>query len=572
MMLKKRYIHRLVLAMAGILLGFSSCDEPFEGVFVASDEVSAANWLLERPEYSDWVEILRRVDSYNAYNTSASKNTFFVANNEALQRFAEERAAELGADYTSIFDLPEDDLRKLVEYNSIPDYAVLSKNMYGNVSRKTTSGDYITAGYNVDRNLRYINNGDGFEDSFLIDADIEVINGLIHVVDRPLRPIFETVWDIIMSNPEEYTIFIDAVKAAGDSLKNFLQREEATVYWGPEGSKRYYTYRDYKTVFVVPNSEYQAFGIYDFNQLMSEYFPNDIDNPSNPNGDFFHYMFYHIMHKRMSYADLTTFPRTPRDEGTSYTTHMTLYPMSNKKGISVRDQGDIIFNQQDMPFTINPTRRDIPGNNGYVHEIVGSIMAIPERMARYAVEIEFTDKIEFSAIDFYQSDKPQGQTADTWRIYPDDIPGISWIAVPMNEARVWYSNEYMAAGKAGNHNSGIPKGDNRYKNHDAIYWDLGATGSITFRLPPTPRGQNYRIYVVKSNDQYKGGKYAVRWGTQDMGNDRNFMGGDETAEWGTKNPSLEEETNFRLRLSQVTGEAGIDRIILMPEGDNDDLK
>ena len=567
MMLRNKYIQRLLLGMTGILLGFSSCDEPFkDSVFVAYDEVPAAVWLEEHPEFSDWVAVLKKVERFAAFNLSTSNNTYFVADNDALKRFAQEENPE----YTSIFDMPDEDLLRLVMYNTIPNYEVLSKNMIGKISRETASGDFLTAVYDVDRNLRYINNGDGHEPSYIIDADIEVINGYIHVVDRPLRPIFETVWDIISSNPN-YSIFTDALEAT-DSLVRFLQREEASVYWGPEGEKQYYTYKDKKTVLVVPDYEYAQFGITSFDQFMEEYFPRDIEDPTVPTCDFFEYMLYHIFHKQMSYEDLTTFPGTPRNE-TVILTHMTLYTMSTRKGLSVKDEGEIIFNPQDIPFTINTNRKDIPGNNGYVHEITGSIMTIPERMAKFAVEIEFTDKIEFSAIDFYQSEKTEGSSADEWDIYPGDIPGISWVAIPMSEARVWYSNQYMAASLAGGSSggAGLPIGENRYKNYDALYWDLGATGSITFDLPVTPMGQNYRMYVNKSNNPYVGGKYAVRWGVWDMGNDRNFMGGHETAEWGVQKPTLEETRKLTLRLSQAPGEAGIDRIVLMPEGNNSDL-
>ena len=61
-----------------------------------------------------WVEMLRKVDLYNAMNLGASRFTCFVADNDAVQTYLREKT-----DYESIAEMPDDEVDFLLRYHII---------------------------------------------------------------------------------------------------------------------------------------------------------------------------------------------------------------------------------------------------------------------------------------------------------------------------------------------------------------------------------------------------------------------------------------------------------------------
>ena len=519
-------MRKIIAIIAGSLL-LGSCNDPFKDqVFRAYDEKPVGEWLSGQPEFSMWVEMLRKVDLYHAMNLGASRFTCFVADNDAVQTYLREKT-----DYESIAEMPDDEVDFLLRYHIINGAKMASANLMLKLSLPTLTGDYLTAGVDVVTQQRYIDNGEGKEPSFLVRRDIETTNGVIHTLDKLLEPLTVSVWGIISGN-SDYSIFTGALRASG--FDEWLDNTYRTI--------NETTIRENKTVLVVSDEVFRRRGINSLDDLIAYFGGGD---PADPESDFYQYVRYHLMDKLNGYAELTTFPSGYKS--------MTIYSCSEIKGISVLDTGSAIdFNPQagEESFRIVDGRRDIPAKNGYVHEI-DNLGLLPETMAHYVVVWEPTDKVEFQAIPFYRAEKSEGSEVQKFDLIQNDlsIPGIRWESIPSTSAQVWYYSAYVDNG--------------RYLNNDALYWDMGDIGWLEVDIPVLPAG-TYTFTIEKSNDADYGGKCNILWDDVSMGSDRNFVNGDKVGSWGNRTLTSEEAHTVRFTVGSVGGTCGFDRIVFVP--------
>ncbi len=500
-----------------------SCKDPYKNeVFMAYDEVPIGLWLEERPEYSMWVEMLKEADLFNALNLATMELTCFVADNEAVDHYVRNVAG-----YGSYKDMDPEELDYLMRYHIVPGAKLMSANLMLKLSLPTASGDYLTAGMDIETDVRYIDNGADKQPSNIVRKDIEMSNGVVHHLDRMLQPISETVWDVLTAS-SRYTIFNEALEAAGLDL--WLDNVEREVFG--------YTVREYKTVFAVSDSVYNEQGIHSLSDLQG-LFPGD---PLDTESRFHQYLLYHTMDKLKGYADLTVFP-----EGYN---SMIIYTCSSLKGLCVLDQGgDVWFNPQEENFRILSSHRDIPARNGYIHE-VDNIMALPSEMARYVVEWEPTDKFEFTAIPCYRIAKDGDDPADRFFIEQSEVPGIRWESIPETKAQVWYHSENI--------------GDGRYLYNDALYWDLGDIGWIELDIPVLPAG-TWQLRAHKSNHD-NGGRATAQWSGRNAneGNTINFVSGADYANWNNQTFTGEQTHTIKFTVTEHGGWMGIDRFVFLP--------
>lgn len=520
------FMRKIITIIAGLLL-LGSCDDPYKDqVFRAYDEQPVGEWLAGQPEFSMWVAMLRKVNLYNAMNLGNGQFTCFVADNTAVETYLREKT-----DYDSVEEMPADEIDFLLRYHIISGAKMASANLMLKLSLPTLTGDYLTAGINIDTQRRYIDNGEDKEPSFLVRKDIDLSNGVIHTLDKPLEPLTQSVWDIISGNPS-YSIFAGAVESCG--LGEWLDNTYRTI-----GET---TIRENKTVLVVSDEVFRSRGINSLDDLKAWFGGGD---PADKESDLYQFMLYHMMDKLNGYAELTTFPSGYKS--------MTIYSCSEIKGISVLDTGSSIdFNPQAgaESFRIVEARRDIPAKNGYVHEI-DNLGVLPETMAHYVVVWEPTDKVEFQAVPFYRSEKGEGDGAQKYSLIENglDVPGIRWEAIPETKAEVWYHSEYV--------------GNGRYLYSDALYWNMGDIGWLEVDIPVLPAG-TYTFTIEKSNDADYGGKCNILWDDVAMGNDRNFVNGDNVGSWGNRTLLSEETHTVRFTVGSTGGICGFDRITFVP--------
>lgn len=503
------------------------CQDPFQdGIFKAYDEDPMGVYLSKDPDYSMWVSLLKKADVYNALNLGSGEYTCFAARNGAVETYLADNG------YGSIEDIPADELNYLVRYHIISGKKYLNSDLLLKLSFPTVSGDYLTAGINLETELRYIDNGEGKERSYIIEKDINVSNGIIQCLDRMLSPITMTVWDIIAEN-QSYSIFTEALRATG--FDEWLDRAYLDI--------NDVTIRDMKSVFVVPDAVFNARDIADFDAL-KEFFGNE--DPMSEDSDMYQWMLYHLFDNLVGYAELTTFPSGYKS--------MIYYTRSKRKGLSILDSdGMITFNPESEgeSFHINDAKRDIPANNGYVHEI-DNLGLLPERMSHYVVMWEPTDKKEFQIIPFYRTAKASGDEAATYSLVDNElkVEGIRWESIPDTKAKVWYSNEFAANG--------------RYLNSDALHWNLGTIGWLEMDVPVLPLGK-YQVCCEKYNTNTDGGK-GYTWFDDQYINDNevNFATGANYATWKTFTLTKEETHLVRFTVGSAAGVFGVDRFVFVP--------
>lgn len=521
-------MRNFILYFTGLIVWWStSCEDPNKDVdFKVYEEEPIATWLAGQPEYSDWVKMLKKVDLYNALNLM-TEYTCFVADNSVVAAYLKANTS-----YTSVDEIPAADVDFLMRYHIIPGKKITSGNLLLKIASPTASGFYLTAGVYPLSGVRYIDNGSGREKSVIIQKDIALMNGVVHKLDVMLQPITESVWDLVAEN-SAYTIFHQALAECG--LQQWLDSRENHL-----GD---YSYVDEKTILVVSDSVFNQNGVNDLEGLKSLYPGNGADTTSA----FWRYMAYHILNSSSGYAELTDFP-----EGTKA---MNIYPYAPVTAISIVDSANqILLN----PHTGNPvhiidSRRDIPANNGYIHEVDG-LMPIPDFMARNTVVWEPTGRPEFKIIPFYRSENATSARADTFGIKPGMIPGIRWESIPAKAAKVYYQSQNVD--------------DGRFLYNDALVAELGKIGWIELDFPILPKGK-YNIKAVKSKSK-GGGKYTLSLdvpqapGSTTGSGEKDFGGGNATPDFGTYDFTSEEVHSIRFTVGSTVGFWMIDRFIFTP--------
>ena len=448
----KQFIFVLLLASI-----FTWCSDSYENeVFTAFDEEPIGLYLESNPEFSSWVELLKKADLFNALNISIDY-TCFVANNDAVASYIKSKG------WNTVDELTENEARNLMAYHILPGSAYSYPGLSGKIPSKTASGDFLTVTIAVEEDVdtRYVN------DVKILRTELfeePLTNGILHQLDEVLDPIIYTVWNLIEQNPE-YSIFAKAIEETG--LDTYLNRRDIEV--------NEVLVRDYKTVFVVPNSVFQEHGISGIDELKQRFsgVPNDIGS------DFYKFVAYHIIQKDNDFGDLSTFPiGTETVEGTK---GKNLETLAYKEFISVADiNNQIVLNPSDEVLI---TDYNIPGSNGYIH-LVDNLLEISNPL-RFGFEWEPTEWDEFRSIPFYQSEKVKNVDPAEFFIFEEPTEHVRWKTIPANGVTVRYES--------------IDVDWDRFKNDDGLYADFTANvGWIEFDTPVIMKGR-YTIQMVKWN-------------------------------------------------------------------------
>ena len=163
-------------------------------------------------DYSILVQLVQHAGLVDALTDPDATFTVFAPNNDAMYRLLE----ELDVTLDDVLNIPS--LRDILLYHLLP-IELLAKDL--------TPGDYTT----VNGQKLYINNDnykgdDGFDitgitlkdqqmrNAFTLLGNVETKNGVVHVIDRVLVPLFESVVEIARSF-DDYTIVVDALEQEG---------------------------------------------------------------------------------------------------------------------------------------------------------------------------------------------------------------------------------------------------------------------------------------------------------------------------------------------------------------------
>src|SRR5690606_29871196 len=112
----------------------------------------------------------------------------------------------------------------------------------------------------------------------IVQSNVRVGNGIIHIIDRMLTPAAKTIAQEIEAN-SDYSVFTQAMKETG--YYDLLNKVDADT------SKRW------MTVIAESNQALSDSGYASYAALKAKY--SQTGNPANPNDSLHMYMAYHIM-------------------------------------------------------------------------------------------------------------------------------------------------------------------------------------------------------------------------------------------------------------------------------------
>jgi uncharacterized surface protein with fasciclin (FAS1) repeats len=466
------------LLFSMVLLLLFSCQDPYENDnFVVYDLYPAATYLETRQdEFSEWIEILKYADMYNAVNQASKTFTLFVPTNDAVDAFFARKGI------SDVTGLTKEFAKALVMYHVIGDEIPQKEFLLGGkLTKVTLSGDYLTVSFDDESSEGGINavylNGEARVEEL---ANV-VTNGLVYTLDNVLTPLVETVYDRLNEN-STYSIFKEAVEATGwnetlttvyDTLQN--------VNGGKTVVRRNYT------AFAVSNTTFSNDGISSLGDLAAKVGASeDYENTGNA---LYQYVAYHLLSSTKYIEDLYTF--SDDDTVAVWST------LADKQVISTHLIGGNYYINYDGATSAGiglvAGKTDIQAKNGVLHE-VDSYMPVfsPNPISLVWDLCDFDDVASF--VNAYGEENSLG---DIYRVPQSDQE--YWITFDSDAVKSYTWNAYSTAASypslgyllTRSYDGGQTNTYGAYM-HDMLVVNLGYLGNVTMKTPVVLKGK-YKV-------------------------------------------------------------------------------
>ncbi len=259
-----------------------SC-EPDSGnsSFVDEDLTTISHYIEDHQvEYSSFWELLISTEmkgALTAYNPNGNGYTLFMPNNHAFEKYITENDQ-----YTSFKALLDDRnfSRLLIRYHLVNRSFQTNDFPLGALSDTTYTGDFLTIGFsqNLDSTVYRVNNV-----APVVESNIELINGYIHVIDEVLEPVAFSSYDWLLQN-EDYSILAEALTITGlaDTMGIMTYNQTGNLV------------KNLYTVLAEPDSIFHKAGIQNMDDLILRYNSpgHEYDDVEN---DFYQFVAYHLL-------------------------------------------------------------------------------------------------------------------------------------------------------------------------------------------------------------------------------------------------------------------------------------
>ncbi|MFN8205910.1 MAG: hypothetical protein U0T82_00680 [Bacteroidales bacterium] len=148
------------------------------------------------------------------------------------------------------------------------------------------------------------------KESLVIDRDVNLANGYIHVIDKVIEPVTRDVYAVIASKLS-YSIFAEGLRRTG--IKDTLQIVSFAF-----GTK---TARTRFTVLAVPDTIFNRYGIHNADELVTWCGANLTDTFTKIDNPFYRFMEYHCLNGSYYLSGPSTgiYPILSRDNNISFT-------------------------------------------------------------------------------------------------------------------------------------------------------------------------------------------------------------------------------------------------------------
>jgi len=278
MIFKMRNIAFGLCVMFSILL-FSCRKEEVPVNFEDLDELSIFDYLKEHEaQYSSFMSILKSCGydkTLMAYNPERSGGyTLFLPDNNAIDRFIDSRD-----DFDDLQDLLDDEnyTRDLAGFHIVIAAYQTNDFPFGALPEPTFSEDYLTVSFVVDPDSAYYSMNN---QAAIVQSDIELSNGYVHLLKEVLVPVSYTTYDWIGMDPQ-FSIFLEAINLTGlGALIDVNLKEDDHLL--PS------------TLLIEPDSIFNLSKVYTLDDLVKRISP-DQDNYTEVNNPLYNFMAYHVL-------------------------------------------------------------------------------------------------------------------------------------------------------------------------------------------------------------------------------------------------------------------------------------
>ena len=510
---------KLVLCAAALTFVATGCSEDVnEDSYYTFTGDTVASYCATDENFSTFAQLLEDTN-LSALLSTFGHYTCFLPGNEAFDRYF----AEIGKTYADLTDAEKSE----IVYNHVIKSAAkdyLSEYFEeGSLPESNMNEKYVTISYQVDPS------GGGLtinvnKTSTILEKDIEVHNGVIHVIDNVLTSSEEFLLNVL-EGEGNYTIFAEAMKIThlNDSTERIIDENYVSPY--PSGEvkrgemvfKVPTTKRYGYTLFAEPDDVMRAAGINSIEDLKAyaaRYYGNaEANDPTSRENALNKFVAYHILDRQMStnsfiYNGACTSANFMSERKEYYETMYTYRLMEIKAGnrINMQRNGSYVG--------LNESKSNLSGVNGFVHSLTSMLVYDEDVMTNDVLN----KRIRF---DFYNV--PPELTNNNIRWQLTGLADASGYVIPND-----FCSKHLAFSDETEITMWASEG---WTNFEADELKLNGWYDFTLRMLPVPPG-SYEIRIGYRQESWRGiAQLFVDGEIQGIPRDLRIAGSDPQVGW-----------------------------------------
>jgi uncharacterized surface protein with fasciclin (FAS1) repeats len=382
----KKYFSFLLVILAGsLLIAYGPGCKKIEYVTNTTSDLNIYSYLKANPgKYSSITTIVDK-SGYAGFLNAYGSYTMFVPTDSAVSIYLTEISKTLAG-------LTETEAKDIVKFHLLQDTLPTNTFKDGKLPTITMYGQFLVTGV--------VNNGG--VSSILVNrqgtitsANIKTGNGLIHQIDRVLKPAFKSVAELI-SDDARFSIFKQALQATGyyDTI-NIINSTDPLL-------------RKWYTVFAETNQALLDSGIASYAALKTKL--SNTGNPLNPLDSLNIYVKYHIIPDNKYLADIVS--------ASSHTTLAPLEVLASKLDGEKVLLNDLDFNGvHEIGIEIERASSDLSATTGVLHTA----------LAHFKPKLRFPTAVYWDVADFPEVRKlPAVFRKANFNFAYGAVKGVNW--------------------------------------------------------------------------------------------------------------------------------------------------
>jgi uncharacterized surface protein with fasciclin (FAS1) repeats len=382
----KKYVGFLFAIVAGLfIITYSPSCKKIEYVQNTTSDLNIYSYIKASPDKYSSITAIVDKSGYASFLDAYGSYTMFVPTNNAVSLYLTEVNKSLGG-------LTETEAQDIIKLHLLQDTITTASFKDGKLSTITMYGQFLVTG---------IANNSGVS-SIVVNrqgtitaANIKTGNGLIHEIDKVLKPASKSVAELISADAK-LSIFKQALQATGyyDTINTINSTVPALRRWF--------------TVIAETNQALLDSGIGSYAALKTKY--SNTGNPLNPLDSLNIYVKYHIIPDNRYLADIV-----------SASSHTTLAPLevlaSKLDGVDVL-LNDLDFNGvHEIGIKIDRATSDFSATTGVLHTA----------LAHFSPKVRFPTAVYWDMSDFPEVRKlPAVFRAANFNFAFGAVKGVTW--------------------------------------------------------------------------------------------------------------------------------------------------